>query len=299
MTVAPDALSAEELLRRSRPTPVERWVTGRLAPVTRILWGALGAAGAVWLVVGDPSSVARWLAAAGLAAAGVLVGRVMALVVSASLSGLGRGRTRPFRRALARRLGQAGIEHDVRRARDEAAAGQGPETVVLFRGEGLPLGRCYWIRLTVDSDTVVVTSRVGPRLDVEQPHVNLEAVRHATRQLDRAEVAPLLHLIGDRSEGPTGSVKSCHITGFPCEIALIRRGSPEADRGGCNLFGLGPRRRATRVVRLIQALLDLHEGRKGAWEEVAGHALASAGIRAPGADNLCGPDHNHMPGDSS
>lgn len=270
--------------RALRPTGLSRLLA--LSPW--IGWGGAGlgllvAEGA--LVSAEGFGLWQLGAALGLVVPAVLLGWSASLILRAYLLQADSEKRGAAREALARRLGQAGIEQDVTRAEARANEPDAPATTLLFRGQGLPGGEVYWLCLELrhgaDGPAATLESRVGPRLNLAGEALRADEVVQRRRTFAGEQLGALERALERVTQEGLGSVKSCHIDGFPCEIALVQRGSAGALRGGCNLYGLDPRRGATPVVGLIRALLDLHGGEPGAWQAIASHAMARQGLHAP------------------
>ena len=253
----------DELLRYSRPTKFELLAPRIFAPLSGLLVLAMlvlvsfalftdGSEGAGSLLVG----VLIVIVALGLGLFAILGGTLY-------LVGRPEARSRAHRAELVRRYGQGGFDEELRLARDMEDREEASEYTILLSGQEMPGGKNYWIRLDLDSHgregglgKAKLEFRVGPRMDLKNDADPLGRIARKQVDLEIAPDAELVRFLQGLDLEKLRSVKSCFINGMPCEIALLRRGSPRVYRGGCNYVEQDERVKTAPVMRLVGIMLN-------------------------------------------
>lgn len=174
----------------------------------------------------------------------LFVGLVVALVLGVLMVGTNR-RGQPYLAELMRRHYSASdIEQGIWIGKTAMQEPSGPDWVLLLSGSALPHGGGYAVRVTLKesptlSGHIWVTYRpflfdIGqhePFEEFRKRFVDVEA------DLDQQACARLLALC--RQDPPPIVPRCGHVKdGFPCEVVLLRRGSPGEVRARCNIAGV-------------------------------------------------------------
>ena len=256
------AASDEDLLRYCLPTRVERLAPRVYTPLSILL--VLLVVGWVGVFTFSDGSVGFGPVVVGVAIIIVLLGMGAFAVMggTAFFLGLAERRSGPHREELGRRMGQGGIDDELRRILEQEERATAPEYTILLTGQEMPGDRCYWARLDLKrpgeaQGEAELTFMVGPRLDLENDPDPLGRLVRRKVPLEMDQVAELTDFLKDLDLEKLRSVKACFINGMPCEIALLRRGASQVVRGGCNYIKQDDRVEIEPVMRLVGILLGL------------------------------------------